>query len=155
MEMDQVEYADFPINYANASYQIVVYPASELPAAYISLVFAKWLRSLRFGNPLFKKIDSDAFYKEYHGYLEALLKKPNSVIRLAVLSDDSDVVLGFSVSRESILDYVYVHKDQRKVGIAKILVPKGITTITHITDTALKICEKQLKDRSLLFNPFA
>lgn len=137
------------------TYSILAYPAKELPSQYTAMVFSKWLRSLRFGNPVFKAINSDDFYKDYHAYLENLLKKPDSIVRLAVLSDDLDVVLGFSVSREDVLDYIHVHKDQRKMGIAKLLMPTGVTTMTHLTKTAMEIWQTNSKYKHLKFNPFA
>jgi GNAT superfamily N-acetyltransferase len=72
-------------------------------------------------------------------------------VRLAVLSDDRDVVLGFSVSREDILDYVHVHKDMRKQGVATSLIPKDIKIITHLTKTALLVWPKY---ENITFNPF-
>lgn len=86
-----------------------------------------------------KLIDSDAYYKNFHKYIERVLSVPEAVVRLAVLTDDQDIVLGFSVSREAVLDYVYVHKDNRRLGIGKSLVPEGITTITYLTFTGITI----------------
>lgn len=135
------------------SYTVIVFPAAKLPEQYVPMIFSKWLRSLRHGNPLFKKIKSDEYYKYYHAYLENLLGKPDSLVRLAVLSDDHDVVLGFAVSREDVLDYMHVHLDYRKIGVGNKLLPEGITTFTHITFTGMKIW--QAKYPSWNFNPFA
>lgn len=137
------------------TYSIVIHNSCQLPTNYEAFVFSKWLRSLRFGNPLFGKIDSDDYYKNYHIYLSNLLKKPDSKIRLAVLSDDHDIVLGFAVSREDVLDYIYVHMDYGKIGIGSTLMPHGITTFTHITLAVLDIWQNNPKYKSLKFNPFA
>ncbi len=131
------------------------YPAKHLPPQYKSLVFSKWLRSFRFGNPDFEKINSDEYFKHYHLFIENLMNKPDSVIRLAVLTDDRDVVLGFSVSREDVLDYIHVHRDHRKQGIGSMLVPEGTTTFSHITKTATEIWLKVPRYKKLKFNPFA
>lgn len=142
----------------SAAYKIVTHKASELPSEYNALIFSRWLRSLRFGNPLFKQIDSDEFYKQYHKYLENLLAKPDTLVRLAVLPEDEhgpEVVIGFSVSREDVLDYVHVQKDARRKGVAKALTQFKYNAISHITLTAMQICERSLKDKSLKFNPFA
>lgn len=155
-----------------ASYDIISFPGRSLfdplrPFIYDQykpLIFSKWLRSLRFGNELFHKIDSKEYYKNYHAFIELLLSKPDSLVKLAVLSDDHDVVLGFSVSREDVLDYVHVHKDQRRLGIGTALIPAGTTVFTHITLNAIKILgaqpvtenrEFQFKNFKLRFNPFA
>ncbi len=73
-------------------------------------------------------------------------------MKLAVLTDDRDVVLGFSVSRGKVLDYVHVQKDLRKQGIGTALIPLGIDTITHLTKSALPIWGS--KYGSWKFNPF-
>lgn len=137
------------------TYSIISFPASKLPENFVPLVFSKWLRSLRFGNPLFKRVYTKDYYKNYHTYIENLLKKPDSIIRLAVLTDDQDVVLGFSVSREDVLDYIHVHNDYRRIGIARLLMPKDITTFTHITTTWLSIWPGNPNYKHLQFNPFA
>lgn len=147
---------------------VISYPGKDFPTAYQALVFSKWLRSLRFGNPLFAKVSGNDYYQNYHKYIQNLLNKPDTIVRFAVLNDNKDIVLGFSCSREDVLDYVHVHKDHRKQGLAKLLVPSNITTITHITKDALSILETnphykliakpedhQEGRRSFKFNPFA
>lgn len=138
-----------------ATYKILEYHSSKLPTNYTALVYSRWLRSLRFGNPLFRKITSHQYYKHYHIYIEKLLAKPDSLTRLAVLEEDHDVCLGFSVSREDVLDYVHVHTDNRHIGIGTSLVPKGISTFTHITAIAIEIWNSREEYRHLKFNPFA
>lgn len=122
---------------------------------YGSLVFSKWMRSLYHSNPIMGKIPSDTYYKNYTIFLRNLLQKPDSVVKMAVLSDDHDVVLGFSVSREDVLDYVHVHRDYRKIGICKNLMPIGTSTFSHITLTWLIIWQDNDKYKHLKFNPFA
>jgi hypothetical protein len=134
-----------------ASYTILTYPYSELPKQYEAMIYSKWLRSLRFGNEMFKLIDSDAYYKNYHKFLEVLLSR-NATIRLAVLTSDYDVVLGFSAYRDFILDYVHVHKDNRRIGIATSLIPASIEVITHLTKMFIPIWES--KYSHWIFNPF-
>lgn len=135
------------------TYLVVAYPGKELPVQYVPLVYSKWLRSFRHGNKAFKNIHSGSFFKKYHDQVESLLSKPDSIVRLAVLSEDQDVVLGFSASREDVLDYVHVHADYRRTGIAKVLVPKSIKAMTHMTDIAMEIWGKNEKYKGLKFNP--
>ncbi len=140
---------------SESSYSIISFKASDLPKDYEPMVYSQWLRSLRYGNPAYKHIDTDEYYKNYHKYLENLLAKPDANVRLAVLSDDHDVVLGFSVNREDVLDYIHVHKDHRKLGIATMLLPKGITTFSHFTVVGLEIWQKVPRYKHLKCNPFA
>ena len=137
------------------SYSIITYYISEMPKDYLPMIFSRWLRSLRYGSPIYKKIPPRVYYKDYHKYIENLLDKPDSQVHLAVLSDDHDVVLGFAVTREDVLDYIHVHTDYRRNGIAKSLIPKGITTFTHLTATGLLIWQSGLTYKHLEFNPRA
>jgi GNAT superfamily N-acetyltransferase len=137
------------------TYSIIVFKASDLPKSYEPMLYSRWLRSLRTGNQTFKKISSNAYFENYHKFISNLLNKPDSLVRLAVLSDDHDVVLGFAVSREDVLDYIHVHTDYRRIGIGTALVPEGITTFSHITVTAIIIWQKNQKYKHLQFNPFA
>ncbi len=135
------------------AYLVVRYAAAHLPAEYRDLIYSRWKRSLRYGNDYFRLIKPDAYYAAYDSYIRGLLAQATADIRLAVLSDDHDVVLGFSVVRSNVLDYVHVHQHQRRMGIGRALVPEGIDTITHITKTGLTIWGSKFPQWA--FNPFA
>ncbi len=139
-------------NEVESTYKVISYPGPDLPAQYKNMVFSKWLRSLRFGNDYFKIIDSDAYFSSYHVYIAALLLKPDAVVRLAVLSDDYDVVLGFSVARGTVLDYVHVQRDYRRQGIGSSLIPDGTTIVTHLTKNGMSLWTSYLPTAK--FNPF-
>lgn len=136
----------------SAAYKILSYPGNSIPAAYRNLVFSKWLRQLRFGNEYFKLIAPSAYYKMYHLYIEVLLQRPQVMVHFAVLADAPDVVLGWSAVEPSTLHFVYVHRDQRKQGIARSLVPFAPTTITHLTNTGMSIWTSKFP--TAVFNPF-
>jgi ribosomal protein S18 acetylase RimI-like enzyme len=121
------------------------------PEQYRSYVLARWKRGLRYGNDYFRLIKPEAFYAAYELYLTNLL--PEATCRFAVLASDHDVCLGYSVTRGSVLDFVHVHKDYRRRGIGKRLVPAGIDTISHLTKTALTIWGSKYPGWS--FNPYA
>lgn len=140
------------IGIASPTYLVVRYAAGFLPPEYRALVFSRWLKSFRHGNDYVRLIDPAAYYAAYHRYIGGILAKAETSVRLAVLSDDPDVVLGFSITRGHVLDYVHVHHHQRRLGIAKSLVPEGIDTITHVTKTALTIWGS--KYPKWAFNPF-
>lgn len=137
-----------------SSYKILSLKSFDLSSGDVkSFVYSKWLRSLRYENDFFKLVAAEAYWEAYQHYLDVLLSKPESMLRLAVLDDEPDVILGFSVTRANILDYVYVHKHQRRLGIGAKLVPEDIDTITHLTKTGLAIWGT--KRQSWKFNPFA
>lgn len=138
------------------SYIVIALPASNLTDQYRPMIYSRWLRSLRYGNNLFKKISTNDYYKNYHAYVTNLMAKPDSLVKMAVLSDDHDVVLGFSVSREDVLDYIHVHSDFRRIGIARALFSDHYTTFTHLTSFAITIWQgKDSKYKHLKFNPYA
>lgn len=128
------------LNIENPTYSVVSYPGANLPSRYTALIFAKWLRSFLYGNKAMeRKVSHGEYFQTYHKVIEDILKKPETVIRLAVLTDEPDVVLGFAVYRENVLDYLYVHRDQRQQGIGTTLIPSNITTITHMTSLVANI----------------
>lgn len=135
------------------SYSIISCQGNELPTRYQAVVFSKWLRSLRNGNELFKATSSNDYYTHYHQFIERLLQKPDSLVRFAVLTENHDIVLAFSVSREDVLDYLYVQPEQRGQKLSTQLIPMKITAFTHMTKMWLPIWQSKYKDWK--FNPFA
>ncbi len=138
----------------NPTYSVISFPGAELPDQYRALVYSKWLRSLRHRNDFFKLIDSECYYRIYPQIIASLLAKPNCRIRLAVLTDDPDIALGFAVYRETVLDYVHVHTDHRQQGIAWHLIPDGTEVFTHLTKHWMGIWSTA-RFKHLKFNPFA
>ncbi len=123
----------------------------KLPEQYTGLVYSRWLKSLRYGNEYFKLIDNDVYFHVYHDYLTLLLNREGVEINIAVLSDDVDVVLGFSVKEAGVLHFVHVHKDQRKRGVGRTLAGQ-FTHFTHITTIAAQIWNSKYPNAK--FNPF-
>ncbi len=146
-------------------YKIIVFPGARLPEQYKNLIHSRWKRSFRHGNDYIKLSDSQTYYEAYTRYVDIILGRRDCRVRLAVLDDDHDVVLGFCVIRGdtvmkafstsgNILDYVHVHKDFRRLGIGTVLVkPENIDTTTHHTRTSLSIWGSKYKHWK--FNPFA
>jgi GNAT superfamily N-acetyltransferase len=131
----------------------VRFSGAALPESHMNFVLSKWKRSLRHGNDYFKLVRAGDYYDAYDLYLARLLAEDRCAVRLAVLDEDADVILGFSVARANVLDYVYVHKDARGAGIARALIPLGIDTISHLTKTGLMLWSNKFPDWA--FNPFA
>lgn len=134
------------------SYSVIAYLGREVPEAYLSYVYAKWLRGLRHGNDYFKLTEPSSYFLYYQKYIKMLMERPGTVVRLAVLTEDPDVVFGFSVSRGNILDYVHVHQDVRKRGIGKALANFEFEYITHLTRVGMTIWGAKFP--AVLFDPF-
>lgn len=119
---------------------------SDLP-----FVYASWLKGLRYGNDWFGMIDSEAYFTAYHKVIEHILHSPGVEVKVACLSDDLDVILGYSVSSPNALSWVFVKRPWRNIGIAKALCPSDPSVVTHTTKTAVSILKKHPNVR---FNPF-
>lgn len=137
---------------AGVTYSVRGYWGHSLTENHRNLILSKWIRSLRHGNDFFRLMDYRPYHAAYQHYIVTTLSKPRAVVRFALLTDEPDVILGFSVTRENILDYIHVHKDCRKIGIGRSLVPDSIDTITHVTRTGLTIWGSKAKHWK--FNPF-
>ena len=135
------------------AYGMVDISGDRLPPELRNLVLSRWMRSLRFGNDYFRLMVPESFYASYQRFINRILSDPDAVVRFAVLADDRDVVLGFAVSRAHVLDYVHVHKDQRRQGIAAALMSPQFDTITHLTRTGLTIWGSKRPEWK--FDPFA
>lgn len=131
-------------------YKVVAYLGSHLPKEFYNLIQATFKNHLRTGLDIYKLIDQDHFYEAYGKIVEALLNRPKAVIRIAMLKDRT--VLGWSLSEDLTLHFVWVKKEQWHQGIGTALVPKGFDTITHLTNRGLNIwANKYPKAR---FKPF-
>lgn len=133
------------------SYRIVTLQGNALPEEYKNLIIAPFLNSLRYGNDLFKLIDKDSYYANYARYIEALLKRDKSVVKMAVLSDET--VMGWCLSEDKTVHYVWVKKEARRKGIGRALLPKEFSRISHITNKGINIWVNNFPEVS--FNPWA
>lgn len=140
------------MNQDESSYSIIKFKASELPERYHPVIFSNFLRTLRRGNKYFQLIEPDAYFKAYHSYIETILLRSSAIVKLAVLSDNHDVVLGWSLAETKKLHYVYVGGPLRRLGIASSLLNEPFSEFTHITNVALIIWPK--KYPTATFNPF-
>lgn len=129
-----------------------MYPGHALPDSYKNMILAKWMRSLKYGNDYFKLTDSDAYFGAYERYINSLLKRANLVIRLAALTQEKDVVLGWSAIEGTTLHYVWVQREQRNQKIGTALVPTKISTISHLTKAGMSIWHSKLSHA--VFDPF-
>lgn len=113
-----------------------------------AFILSTWLKGQVFGDAWFAAIDKEAYFTNYSKYIEAILLK--SDILVACLSEDEDVILGYSISSLQALHWVFVKKPWRGQGIAKSLVATDISVITSITKPGLAIAKKH----GWSFNPW-
>lgn len=117
-----------------------------------NFIVSTWLIGLRHGNDWFSEIRKDAYYEYYHAVITAMLKKPNMIVSVACLKDDPEVILGYSVHHDNVLDWVHVKGAWRHIGIAKGLVPTNTKEVSHLTRAGREILKKH---KGVTFNPFA
>ncbi len=132
--------------------QICAWQGKLLPKQYLNLVRSRWMRSYRHTNDYMKLVDSAAYYCAYSVYVELILNRPNTIVRLALLEEDDDVALGFSVVEGNCLHYVEVPRVNRRQGIGRALVPEKIEWFTHLTKIGMRIWSTKAPDAKL--NPF-
>lgn len=133
-----------------ASYVII--KLSKTSKKYRPFIISTWLRWLRRKNEMFKLIDPESYYVNYSKYINHILDRPNVTINVAVLSDDHDVALGWSVYEGEKLHFVFIKPDLRKLGISNDLIPKNIKSFSHITSDWLEIWP--VKFSTAKYNPF-
>jgi GNAT superfamily N-acetyltransferase len=137
---------------SESSYTVLTFPASQLPDNYRPMVFNKFLLSLRYSNDYFKLIEKNAYFKTYERFIGNLLHRDSAYLRLAVLSDDHDVVLGWALMEPECMHYVYVNRDYRRIGIAKALVKEPFKEFSHLTKIAMLLWSSKFPEAK--FNPF-
>lgn len=133
--------------------EIHAHEGKHLPRQYLNLVRSRWMRSYRHCNDYMKLVDADAYYNAYGVYVLHILNRPNTIVRVAVLGDDADVVLGFSVMENEVLHYVEVPKVYRKQGIGRNLVPGEVKWFSSLTKTGVRLWAEKAPHAK--FNPFA
>lgn len=136
----------------SGGYKVLKFSANKTPDNFKNMVFSEYLRSLRFGNEYFKLVEPEPYFQVHHAYFSLLLSRPESLLKIAVLSDDYDVALGWSLTELDKLHYVYVKKDYRRAGIAKALISEPFTRFTHVTKMALVLWPSRFPNAK--FNPY-
>lgn len=114
-------------------------------------ILATWLKGLRYGNSWFLAIESKAYFNTYHSLLEALLQNPKTTVKIACLIEDPEVILGYVVFSGNRLDWIFIKKAWRSIGLSKKLLPEGIEVVTHLTEIGKTVLAKY---PNVVFNPF-
>lgn len=117
-------------------------------------VYSTFLKGLYYGDSWFRLIDKDIFMKNYHSIITSLLAAPNTVIIIAHLKEDIDTVVGYAILNTNlkVLHYIFIKPAWRTIGVAKMLVPETVDTVTHLTKMGLGILKTH---PGLKFNPFS
>lgn len=128
---------------------VVIRPAVEADSNFI---MATIMRGLYYGESWFSEIPKSVFMGNYHKTVEALLAKDTTLVLIAALKEDPEIILGYSILTPTTdaIHFVFVKKSWRGIGIAKALVPDNFKIATHLTKTGLSIIRK----KGIAFIPF-
>lgn len=117
-----------------------------------AFVFETFKKGLWNGNMEFRQMSLHSFNTTYQKLIERLIALPETVTTIAALKEDDDVIVGYSITRPETIDWVFVKRGWRKLGIAKSLlahiVPKRVT---HMTTIPGKILVEKF---NLSYDPF-
>lgn len=118
-----------------------------------NFILATFLRGLYYGDSWFSMIPKPIFMANYKKVANVLLTSPKTVIKVACLKEDPDVILGYSIlsSDYQAIVWVFVKSAWRRQGIAKTLVPRHPTEVTHLTRLGAELMNKF---ENVTFNPF-
>lgn len=125
-----------------------------------AFIMATFLRGLYYGDSWFSLIPKDRFMNAYKKFAEAIILSPKNTVRLAVLKEDEDVILGYSILSldNKTVHWVFVKagdkdesKSWRKKGLARVLVPSNPECVTHLTALGKSLLYKL---PGCVFDPF-
>lgn len=124
----------------------------------VPFIYSSWLKSYR-DAPAVAGIPNGIYYAGQHALIERLLER--STVVVACSSDDPQQIMGYGVGEilapsTAVLHWLYVKHTFRGFGIAKAL--EG--TLVHKAATVfythrVKSCDRLMRSRSHVFNPFA
>lgn len=118
-----------------------------------SFILATFLRGLYYGDSWFSLIDKSVFMDNYKLIAEAIVDNPKTMIKIACLKEDPDVILGYSILSDNFktVHWVYCKSAWRKQGIGRALTPAFPTVVTHLTSLGRSLMSKISTAK---FNPF-
>lgn len=95
----------------------------------LPLIYSTWLLGLYHGCEFMGRIRKCSFFLNYKMALERLI--PKCTIKVAVLPEDEDVILGYVVYRDTTLDWIFVKKHGEKWELLNLFC-QLILQIVHI-----------------------
>lgn len=114
-----------------------------------SFIYATWLKGIYWGDPYFQQIPQSIYWKTQSKCIQKILEDPDYKVIMAVLDNAPNEIKGYAVVRGEHVLWVYVKKDYRGEGIARLLLPGPISTYSGSTVSGHAIAKK----KKLIFNP--
>lgn len=131
-----------------------LYDIRDGAAEDVNFILATFLRGMYYGDSWYSQIPKDIFMQNYKVVAEALLRSPKTVVKVACLKDEPNVILGYSLlsADYQTIHFVFVKNVWRKRGVARSLLPKHPVAVTHLTRLGKDLLPKL---EQTIFNPFA
>ncbi len=112
-----------------------------------AFIYSTWRNSQFYGNKEAHTESPKVVFKEMTKEIKHILKK--ATVKVACLDYDPRIIVGYVVYTDAHLDWVYIKEDYRRVGIASMLIPKTIKSVTNKpTKIGKSILEKKLKENA-------
>lgn len=119
----------------------------------LAFIKSTMLRGLYYGDSWFSQIPKDRFMGAYKHFVDAILANPKNTVQVAVLKEDPDVILGYSILSEDFrkIHWIFVKKAWRLKGLGRALLPQFPGVATHLTITGKRLINKF---PGCVFDPF-
>ncbi len=97
------------------------------------LIYSSWPKGVYYSGIHPITIEKNLWFKQSYRYVQDSLAHDH--ILIACLVSDPEIILGYAVFKGTTLEWVYVKKDYRHRGIARLLMGTGIEriNINHLT----------------------
>jgi len=116
-----------------------------------NLIMSTWLKGNYYGNSYFWYIPQDLYFQEYAKVISNILFDPKVKVIVACDEQNPSWLVGYAVIKNEALYWIYVKRDYREKGIAKLLLNNvEIKVVKSVTKIGKPIAEK----KKLIFNPF-
>lgn len=120
----------------------------------LDFIYATWLKSYRHSSQFAKKLTNAIFFDMHHKVIDGFIAR-GGLVSIAHPKGEPDVILGYICTEPDlpVLQYIYVKKPFRKMGIAKTLykTSKEPSLFTHWTTDTDWIVKKLT---TLTYNPY-
>lgn len=111
-----------------------------------AFIYTTWRNGVYYSQKHLRQEDAKEVFKTLTAQIKETLKSAN--VRIACLEDTPSAIIGYCIFTDKHLDWVYVKEGFRNNGIATLLVPKDIESVTPtLTKVGQAILEKKLNRR--------
>lgn len=128
------------------AYSLSIVTRSFEPQLDQAMVYATWRNGRYYGSRDRQHTNTKDEFRRLTKEIHEILHK--ATVRVACLEESPEVIIGYVVYTHNHLDWIYVKEDYRRQGIASLILPKQITTITaYPTKLGANLWAKKMKEK--------